>query len=115
MTEQELPIIQRSYDLLLWLIPRVNAFPRDYRFVLGDRIEARLLDILEKLIRARYRRDKLGLLEEINADLDVVRYLIRMCRDLGLLDVRRYEYATGGINEIGESLGGWIRQQRKQQ
>ena len=43
----------------------------------------------------------------------MVRYQTRLCRDLDLLDVRRYEHVSKLINEIGENLGGWIRQQRE--
>ncbi len=34
--EAELPIIQRTYDLILWYVPRINKFSRDFKFVLGD-------------------------------------------------------------------------------
>lgn len=114
MRQDELPIIQRMYDLILWYVPRLNKLPRNYKFALGDRIQAQLYGILEGLIRARYARDKLALLEALNVELEVVRYQTRLCKDLELLDVRRYEYVSKLINEIGESLGGWIRQQRKQ-
>jgi hypothetical protein len=68
---------------------------------------------LEGLIKARYCANKLVLLEELNVSLDIVRYQTRLCKDLDLLDVRRYEHVSGLLNEIGENLGGWIRQQRK--
>jgi len=29
-TREELPIIQRMYDLILWYVPRLNKLPRDY-------------------------------------------------------------------------------------
>ena len=112
-TREELPIIQRMYDLILWYVPRLNKLPRDYKFALGDRIQAQLYTVLEGLIRARYAREKRAVLEALNVELEVVRYQTRLCRDLNLLDVRRYEYVSKLINEIGENLGGWIRQQRK--
>ncbi len=34
------PIVTKAYDLALWLLPRVNDFPRSYRFILGDGPEA---------------------------------------------------------------------------
>lgn len=113
MSVPDLPIIQKTYDLILWYVPRLNKFPRDTKFVLGDRIQATLYGFLEGLIRARYRRDKLDLLEGLNAELDVLRFQTRLCVDLKLLDLRRYEHASGLMNEIGEGLGGWIRQQRR--
>jgi len=108
----ELPIIQRTYDLIKWFAPLLNRFPRDSKFMLGDRVQNTLYGILEGLIRARYRREKVDLLESLNAELDVLRHQVRLCKDLDLMNIRRYEHASGLINEVGENLGGWIRQQK---
>jgi hypothetical protein len=111
-THTELPIIQRTYDLIKWFVPVVNKLPRDFKFVLGDRIQNTLYGLLDGLIRARYRREKLEMLESLNAELDVLRYQTRLCRDFDLVSVKRYEYASGLMNEIGENQGGWIRKQK---
>jgi hypothetical protein len=58
--------ITLTYDLLKWAIPTLNRFPRDQRFLLGDRIEHHILDILELLISANYSREKLQYLREAN-------------------------------------------------
>lgn len=42
---------------MLWLVPTVEKFPRGQKFLLGDRIQATALDILEALIEATYSRD----------------------------------------------------------
>ena len=49
---QELPIIQKTYDLIKWYIPILNRLPRDHRFALGDRMTKGLYDLLEGLIQA---------------------------------------------------------------
>ena len=33
----ELPIIQRTYDLILWYVPRLNKLPRNYKYATGSR------------------------------------------------------------------------------
>jgi hypothetical protein len=45
-------ILTKLQDLLLYLIPQLNKFPRDQKFVLGDRIETKLLDVQEFCLRA---------------------------------------------------------------
>jgi len=35
---QDLPIIQKTYDLIKWYVPILNRLPRDHKFLLGDRI-----------------------------------------------------------------------------
>ena len=44
------------HQLLLWLVPQLDKFPRARRFTLGERIESGLLEVLERLIEAAYSR-----------------------------------------------------------
>ena len=90
----ELPIIQRMYDLIVWYVPRLNKLPRNYKYALDDRIQAQLYDVLEGLVRARYASDKLALLEALHVELNVLRAYTRLCVDLECLNVRQYEYVA---------------------
>ena len=42
--------VMNAYDLLLWLIDHVGKFLRSHRFVLGDRMQSRMLALLESLV-----------------------------------------------------------------
>ena len=53
----ELPIIQKTYDLIKWYVPVLNRLPRTHRFQIGDRMITGLYDLLEKLILARYQKN----------------------------------------------------------
>jgi hypothetical protein len=108
----ELPIIQKTYDLIKWYVPILNKLPRDHRFQLGDRLITGLYDLLESLIRVRYEREKLHHLRQINSQLDVLRYQTRLLLDFDLLSHKRYQYIGQMINSIGNDLGGWIKQQQ---
>jgi hypothetical protein len=65
--DQELTVITKTYDLILWSCNHTSKFPRNHRFVLGERIERNLYTLLETLIRAKYARNKTRLLEELAA------------------------------------------------
>jgi len=39
--------VEACHELLLWLIPLLDQFPRSRRFTLGERIEKLLLSVLE--------------------------------------------------------------------
>lgn len=41
----ELVIIVKMYDLLKWCCEHTSKFPRNDRFVLGDHLERRLIDV----------------------------------------------------------------------
>ena len=105
-------VVPRTYDLVLWLVPRVNEFPRAQRFVLGDRILNAALDLLDQLTEAQFSRDRLGLLHRANFTLARLRHLLRLANDLHLLGERRYEFVSERLEEVGRMVGGWARQQR---
>lgn len=67
--------------------------------------------MLEGLIRARYAKEKLPQLKDLNTQLDILRHQTRLLLDFDLLSAKRYEYIGQQINGIGIELGGWIRQQ----
>ena len=73
-----LSIIQKTYDLIKWLIPKLEKLPRTQKFVLGDRIETALLDFLQLITIASKTKDKKKSLELADAKLVEIRYLIRL-------------------------------------
>jgi hypothetical protein len=55
----DLSIIEKTYDLIKWYVPIINRLPKNYKFLLGDRITTGLYDILDGLLTARYSSEKL--------------------------------------------------------
>ena len=55
---EDLSIIQKTYDFIVWFVPILNRLPRDHKFLLGDRIIAGLYDLLENLTDAQYAKVK---------------------------------------------------------
>jgi hypothetical protein len=55
---EELTVIVKTYDLILWSCNHTSRFPRQHRFVLGERIEHSLYDLLEILIQAKYTKER---------------------------------------------------------
>jgi hypothetical protein len=84
---EELVVITKAYDLILWSCNHTGKFPRNHRFVLGERIERNLYDLLETLIRAKYSRQRQELLEQANLALEVLRFQMRLAKDLQCLKV----------------------------
>ena len=74
---EELTVITKTYDFILWSCHHTGKFPRNHRFVLGERIERNLYDLLELLIRAKYSRNRQEFLEQANLVLAEVREQIR--------------------------------------
>jgi hypothetical protein len=83
--EDELVVITKTYDLILWSCNHTSHSPRSHRFVLGVRVERGLYELLETLIRAKYTRQRQALLEEANLRLEILRFQMRLARDLQCL------------------------------
>ena len=103
------------HDLLAWVIPQLDKFPRVRRFTLGERIESRLLDVLERLLEAAYSsgQTKIDALRAANLRLGVVRHLWRLSHKLDALPGKQYGHGAGLIEELGRQIGGWYRDQRR--
>jgi hypothetical protein len=44
---EELAVITKTYDLILWSCHHTGTFPRNHRFVLGERMERKLLKAMK--------------------------------------------------------------------
>jgi hypothetical protein len=106
---EELAVIAKTYDLILWSCNHTSKFPRNHRFVLGDRIERNLYGLLETLIAAKYTKDRRRLLEDANLSLEVLRFQMRLAKDLQCLKGESYAFAARSIDEVGRLVGGWLR------
>jgi len=104
----DLIIYQKTYDLMLWLHPVVNKFPKSQRFVVGQRIENKTLDLVHSMIVANALRDKSAMLEQASVELDELRIFLRLAKDLHFMNVKQYGVAAEKMNEIGRLLSGWM-------
>jgi hypothetical protein len=101
--------VQACHELLEWIIPQLDKFPRLRRYTLGERIESGLLEVLERLIEAAYSRDKALALQRANLRLDLVRHLWRLAYRLQAISVRRYDHGAQRMIALGKQIGGWRR------
>ena len=106
---EELTVVVKTYDLILWLCQHVSRFPRNHRFVLGERIERTLYDLMETLIEAKFTRNRQKLLASANLKLEVLRFQMRLVKDLKCLRTNSYGFATRALDEIGRLVGGWLK------
>jgi len=103
------PVVEKHYRLILWMLPKMAKFPKDQRFLLADRIERILLDILEMLIEAVYSKEKRRLLIRVNLKLDCLRFMMRISKDMKYVSLKGYDFFCQLTIEIGKMVGGWLR------
>ena len=103
-------VLIKLYDVVKWLLERVDSFPKNQRFVFGQRLADRAIDVLELLVEAAYSPRKADLLSHANRDIEVLRWLVRLAKDRDLFTMRQYGFACKGLTECGRMLGGWLKQ-----
>lgn len=105
-------VVGKTYDFVLWLLPKVENFPRSYKFSVGDRLACFGLELLVLLVESAYTSDKRRGLEAASQKTNGLRYLLRLSKDLRLLSLDSYGFASERLEEIGRMVGGWQRSLR---
>ncbi|HCZ14310.1 MAG TPA: diversity-generating retroelement protein Avd [Candidatus Accumulibacter sp.] len=111
--QDKLVILTRCFDLLAWLVPKSETFPRAHRHTVVQRLVDSALDFQELLFRARKatgttRRQRL---QEADARLDQLRLYLRLAHHWHWLNDGQYEHVGRLVAELGRLLGGWVRQE----
>lgn len=109
----ESPLFVRTYDFLLWFIPQVQKFPRQYRFTLSERLQRLALDFQDGIVAAGKSQGttRLEKLKSADIQLEQLRVWVRFARDNQLITIKQYEHAVRGMGEMGRLLGAWLKKQ----
>ena len=77
--------------------------------MLGERIERNLHDLLETLIQAKYTKQQQPFLAKVNLIFEILRFQMRLAKDLECFKVESYGFAAKATDEIGKLVGDWIK------
>ena len=59
-------VVQKAYDWALWIIPKVEKFPKSYRFSIGQSLITASIELLMNLVDATYQTRNAGSLGAVN-------------------------------------------------
>jgi hypothetical protein len=104
-------IVEHHYNFCTWLLPKINKFSKDQRYLLGARLENGALDMLEYLINASVSEGatKEEWLIKASQRLEHVRFQLRLSHSIKMINAKTYEYGSGSLVETGKMLGGWVK------
>jgi hypothetical protein len=108
--EKQLPVaINDCHQLLAWIVPQLDNFPRSRRFTLGEKLELLLMEVLEYLLEAAYQKgdSKLQMLARANRKLAVARHLWRLGFELKSCPFNAYHHGAELMVGLGRQIGGW--------
>ena len=87
----------------------IRQFPKIERHVLGAEIRSTMWGILRYIVVCNKRYHKKTTMQDLDAELDLLRSQVRMAKNMGYIDVKKYEHWSRLNDEIGRMLGGWIK------
>jgi four helix bundle protein len=108
----DMVLFTRTFDLLTWLLPQTERFPRVQRFVVTKRLQDAVLDLQERLIEANTFGSgprRLQRLRAADASLVKLRLYLRLVHRWGWFTDGQYEHVSAMVAEVGRLLGGWIK------
>ena len=109
---EEMIILSRVFDLLAWLLPKAERFPRSYRTNVTQRMMDAALDLQEYLFDAQSGRGakRNAALTEADTALSKLRLYLRLAYHWHWLNAGQYEHVSRMVAEVGRLLGGWLKQ-----
>jgi hypothetical protein len=106
---REAPIYPATHDLLDWLVPHLEHWPRPQRFLLARQVLDSATGFYRLILRAR----KVGLparadaLLEADAELEILKALLRLGQERRYMSLAQYEHVARLVGDVGRQLGGW--------
>ncbi len=108
---EEMVILSRTFDLLDWLLPKAETFPKLYRRTLTQRLLDTALDFQEALFDAQTQSgaERRRCLRQADAALNKLRLYLRLAHRWHWLSDGQYQHVSTLVAELGRLLGGWIK------
>lgn len=85
----------------------LRQFPKSEKFTLAAEMKRCMLNVMQLIIRANRKYYKKTTIQDLDVELDTLRYYVRLAKDLDFLPFKKYENWSKMLNEIGRMIGGW--------
>jgi four helix bundle protein len=111
--KEELKILQKCYDMINYAYEPLKQVNKSERYAIVADIKNSMYALLKLIIRANKRYYKKTTLQDIDIEIEHLRYLVRLSKDLGYFPSKHYEIWSKKLDEMGKMTGGWIKSANK--
>lgn len=112
---QELILKEKCKDMMKYGYQALRDIPRDYRYTLGADIRASMNNLLNLIIRCGKRYYKKTTLEDMDIELETLRTYVQVAVENRVISVKKYEYWSKLLEELGRMIGGWLKSVKAKQ
>ncbi len=86
----ELPVYKATYDLLLAIFQFTKDFSKEYKYTVGESLKKETVTLLTLIYRANTRRQKVDILQTAREQIEVIRLLIRLMKDMKQISLVKF-------------------------
>jgi hypothetical protein len=106
---REAPIYPATHDLLNWLVPHLEHWPRPQRFLLAREVMDSATGFYRLILRARkvHGQMRADTLLEADTELETLKALLRLGQERRYMSLGQYEHVSRMMANVGRQLGGW--------
>jgi len=108
---QELPIINKIYEIYKSIVDINNHLEKRWRYSLGTSLEDSIMLLIQEIIMAKNAPKPLKAIYLIKASshLEIVTLKLRLLLELNLTNETKIFQNQSKLNEVGRMLGGWLK------
>jgi len=107
---QHLPIYKVTYELLLQITKVTKEFPRDYKHSLAAKLRDEAVDLVVYIYKANsLRAERAKYVGVILARMQVIELLVRLCKDLRLINIKQFSETVALTDSVGRQAQGWLK------
>ena len=103
----DLQVYKDVYRLTLLLFQYTKDFPKEYKYSLGEDFRRDNIDLVRSIYRANKASDKTLELDSFMDDFEVLKFELRLMKDLHLISVGKYSEIsriTDGISSFSSNV-----------
>lgn len=106
-----MPILKKTIELYKLYYGYAQLFPKKDKYTLGATCERYIISVIELLIETSYlpKEMKRGPLIQANNKFETLKVLVRLLKELQIIEQKKYISLQTMIQEIGKMFGGWIK------
>jgi uncharacterized protein (UPF0371 family) len=85
----------------------VKNFQKEYKYTIGEKLKNEAIEMVIQVFKANVARDKKEHLLKARENVEVIRLLIRLLKDLKQIDIKSLADINVKTEEISRQFAGW--------
>lgn len=106
-TYDNLPVYKTSYDLLCKIFQLAKNFSKEYKYTLGEKLKNEIIELIILIFKANSHYEKKPYLEQARWNIEVVRLLLRLIKDLHQVNVATFVEVNQLVESVSKQLTAW--------